>query len=41
MLAVTYLTNMIYISIEYACGSGDLACVSRPSYHLTNSTLTS
>jgi len=26
--AVTYLTNLIYNSIQYAVGSGDLACVS-------------
>ncbi len=24
---VTYLTNLIYNSIQYAVGSGDLACV--------------
>lgn len=28
--AVTYLTNLIYNSIQYAVGSGDLACVSLP-----------
>jgi hypothetical protein len=26
-LLVTYLTNLIYTSIQYAVGSGDLACV--------------
>jgi len=25
--AITYLTNLIYNSIQYAVGSGDLACV--------------